>query len=625
MSNRSKSLFRGPNVKHFALVHRSVRDPKLNDPEAGERVLSEVQRGKGKVGRIVVMGTQSTKVDAFWQGRTKDDLEGLLGAENLAEIRANEGEAALYGVYYDDTDYDYMQHMRMVGEKAGPDGEEYGSTLVEAPRKNDAKGKGKERTAASHPVSFRDATVDPDEQEEQTYREYLESSAQEEGLRPDMDPALREILEALEDEAYVEDDTASDLGSSRDGGNFLDALLGGSGKGDLRDRPLEDLFDEDELEEAEHGNDLDPSSTYATQVAKFKRRGGDSDDDFESEDDEFASEAGDTIAELRASSARRPPRKAKADTRSLASGSAFSMSSSSMFRNDGLTTLDDRFDQIEAMYEDDSDEEEDIPEDLEDLSTEQHTQLNNLMDEFLMKYEVLGVKMKPVLGAPDASGAEKLEQLREQFDKMYVLESAKRQEAEERARRKTGVDIDKEDMWVEDREEGKKWDVETVLSTYSNLENHPRMLRLQGSLDGSKKKRRGLQSITSQASSIPPARISLDPKTGFPVVLSAESPANDQGAAEDGDSDATVDADAINGYAKRQTIARAKDETPEQKKARKAEVKADRQARRVEKKGTKETFGQERKRQIKTQQNRLREAADVAKGNQRGIEVMKLS
>ena len=469
MSNRSKSLFRGPNVKHFALVHRSVRDPKLNDPEAGERVLSEVQRGKGKVGRIVVMGTQSTKVDAFWQGRTKDDLEGLLGAENLAEIRANEGEAALYGVYYDDTDYDYMQHMRMVGEKAGPDGEEYGSTLVEAPRKNDAKGKGKERTAASHPVSFRDATVDPDEQEEQTYREYLESSAQEEGLRPDMDPALREILEALEDEAYVEDDTASDLGSSRDGGNFLDALLGGSGKGDLRDRPLEDLFDEDELEEAEHGNDLDPSSTYATQVAKFKRRGGDSDDDFESEDDEFASEAGDTIAELRASSARRPPRKAKADTRSLASGSAFSMSSSSMFRNDGLTTLDDRFDQIEAMYEDDSDEEEDIPEDLEDLSTEQHTQLNNLMDEFLMKYEVLGGKMKPVLGAPDASGAEKLEQLREQFDKMYVLESAKRQEAEERARRKTGVDIDKEDMWVEDREEGKKWDVETVLSTYSNL------------------------------------------------------------------------------------------------------------------------------------------------------------
>ena len=513
--------------------------------------------------------------------------------------------------------------MRVVGEKQDPDGEEYGSTLVEAPRKNDAKGKGKERSAAAHPVAFRDATVDADEQEEQTYREYLESTVQEEGLRPDMDPALREILEALDDDAYVEDDTASDLGSSREGGNFLDSLLGGSGKGEWRDKPLDELFDEDELEEAEHGDDEDPSSTYATQVAKFKRKGGDSDDDFEDEEDEFASEAGDTIAELRASSARRSPR--KADTRSLASGSAFSMSSSSMFRNDGLRTLDDRFDQIEAMYEDDSDEDDDIPEDLDDLSTEQHDQLNNVMDDFLSKYEVLGGKMKPVLAGPEASGAEKLEHLREQFDKLYVLESAKRQEAEERARRKAGVDIDKEDLWVEDREEGKKWDVETVLSTYSNIENHPRMLRLQGSLDGSKKKRKGPQSITSQASSIPPARISLDPKTGFPVVVSANGQANGHDATEDGDSDATIDADELNMYAKRQTVARAKDETPEQKKARKAEVKAERQARRVEKKGTKETFGQERKRQIKTQQNRLREAADVGKGNQRGIGVMKLS
>lgn len=49
-NNRSKSLFRGPNVKHFALVHRSVRDPLSNDPESSDRVLAEVQRGSsGKV------------------------------------------------------------------------------------------------------------------------------------------------------------------------------------------------------------------------------------------------------------------------------------------------------------------------------------------------------------------------------------------------------------------------------------------------------------------------------------------------------------------------------------------------------------------------------------------------
>lgn len=43
MSNRSKSLFRGPGVKHFALVHRSVRDPALNEG-ASERVFAEVDR-----------------------------------------------------------------------------------------------------------------------------------------------------------------------------------------------------------------------------------------------------------------------------------------------------------------------------------------------------------------------------------------------------------------------------------------------------------------------------------------------------------------------------------------------------------------------------------------------------
>ena len=50
MSNRSKSLFKGPNVKHFALVHRSVRDPAANDPESSDGVLKEVSKNKGKVG-----------------------------------------------------------------------------------------------------------------------------------------------------------------------------------------------------------------------------------------------------------------------------------------------------------------------------------------------------------------------------------------------------------------------------------------------------------------------------------------------------------------------------------------------------------------------------------------------
>lgn len=33
-------------------------------------------------------------------------------------MRENEGEAANYGIYYDDTSYDYMQHLREVGEES---------------------------------------------------------------------------------------------------------------------------------------------------------------------------------------------------------------------------------------------------------------------------------------------------------------------------------------------------------------------------------------------------------------------------------------------------------------------------------------------------------------------------
>ena len=53
-------------------------------------------------------------------------------------MRENEGEAAEYGIFFDDTEYDYMQHLRSVGET--PD-----AVLLEAPASKDqGKGKSKE-------------------------------------------------------------------------------------------------------------------------------------------------------------------------------------------------------------------------------------------------------------------------------------------------------------------------------------------------------------------------------------------------------------------------------------------------------------------------------------------------
>jgi protein LTV1 len=141
------------------------------------------------------------------------------------------------------------------------------------------------------------------------------------------------------------------------------------------------------------------------------------------------------------------------------------------------------------------------------------------------------------------------------------------------------------------------------------------MLRIRGSLNGKGPK----AAEDSQA-----ARITIDPKTGFPVVINPV----DSSMAEEGDgteSDSTVDAEEANSGMKRQTITRPKHETPEEKKARKMQVKAEKQSRKQEKKATTEAFGAERKKQMKVKKNHLRDAADVAKGNTRNIKVTSLS
>lgn len=49
MPPKSKSLFRQPGVQHYQLVHRSQRDPLINDPDAGGRVLKELDNPNRKV------------------------------------------------------------------------------------------------------------------------------------------------------------------------------------------------------------------------------------------------------------------------------------------------------------------------------------------------------------------------------------------------------------------------------------------------------------------------------------------------------------------------------------------------------------------------------------------------
>lgn len=292
------SLFRKPGTKHFQLVYRSRRDPLV---DGSERVLKEVGSSQAKRGKDV---------------------------EEEDEDEAGAGDAASYGIYYDDSQYNYMQHLRQTG---GID-----SFLVEAPVSKKGKGKAKrEDDGGAGGFTMRDLPDDalPSHPlDEVSYTDLTSAQGTTMGLQPDMPPSIREVLEALDDEAYAIDD-----GEGTDGEDtFWSNVVEGGEK--------EEWENESDYEDEEGDTVETPAEPegWEARVAQFKAaqkgsREGDSDDG--------ETEGGDTIADLRASNARRPPRKVGKSQ----SGSQFSMTSSAMFRNKGLQTLDEQFDQVSLL------------------------------------------------------------------------------------------------------------------------------------------------------------------------------------------------------------------------------------------------------------------------------------
>ncbi|CDO73162.1 hypothetical protein BN946_scf185007.g217 [Trametes cinnabarina] len=512
------------------VVHRSQRDPLIHDPEASKHVLKPVQRSNLK-------------------GKTRADLEQLISPAELArdKARPNIGEAALYGIYYDDTEYDYMQHLKPVGLKE--DGVD--SIWLEAPAK--AKGKGK----AKDPISLLDLPEDTLASKSELPRNF---EAQENipssiaGFQPDMDPHLRQVLEALEDDAFVEDDLGDD---------FFGELVKDGER--APDEPLEFQFQEEGLQDGEEDaskglEGAEEEDSWEARFARFKQAQNSASRDDASDVDAY-SEGGDTVGTL----PRLPVIGGKRRRKGTSDASGYSMSSSSMWRNEHLTVLDERFDQIQLEYEDsDEDEEEptlDDPDEAPDLITSRED-FESMMDEFLEKYEVISGKMRPVL---PGTATEKLDTIRKALGEAKI-----RDEAEE-------SDTDDDDILrpldVDDKKD--RWDCETILTTYSNLENHPRLIRARNNK--------------------PVPKIRLDPKTGMPSI-EEERPSKTK--TKRPDSSATDEEDESRPV--RVTVARKKGETPEEKKARKQAVKAERHARRMEKKATKESFSKEVKRTVQS-------------------------
>lgn len=245
-----------------------------------------------------------------------------------------------------------------------------------------------------------------------------------------------------------------------------------------------------------------------------------------------------------------------------------------MFRNEGLTMLDERFDEIQKEYDSDEDEEAD---DMSDASGEapelitSREDFDAIMNEFLDNYEILGGKMRPVLAGETA--ADKLDTFRKALGQMHLREHDEDSEEDDIL---MPLDID---------EKKDTWDCETILTTYSNLENHPRLIK------------------SRQDKPVP--KIRLDPKTGLPVVLGKQPASRREDDATSSSGSDTEDGSRV----QRVTVTRPKNESKEDKKARKQAIKVERQVRRADKKATKEQFSVEAKRQNRTLANKEKSKA----------------
>lgn len=341
---------------------------------------------------VAAPNTHKNRGDGGRAGSSKIKSRNELEDEFGDRVRPNEGEAANYGIYYDDSAYDYMQHLREVGSSSG-------ATFIPAKDKDaDKKDKGKGKmkledmlrdmavddgrseadmsvssTASSSAAELFGDDLAPSEfYRRTTYQDQQDVPDAIAGFQPDMDPRLREVLEALEDEAYVEDedDIFNELAKDR---KEVDSQTWEM-MGDFADEE-DDGWATDDTVKADNKTSFEaPSPTGAVSEEGVKlpptegHAGADGDDhgdgDWMAEFSKFKKDAKAQKVQKKAGApsdmqsfvtgassvtgGRQKKRKG-----ALTSTSNYSMTSSALARTDQLSLLDERFEKYEQDYADD--------------------------------------------------------------------------------------------------------------------------------------------------------------------------------------------------------------------------------------------------------------------------------
>ncbi|KAH7386898.1 low-temperature viability protein-like protein ltv1 [Phaeosphaeria sp. MPI-PUGE-AT-0046c] len=464
---------------NYRLVHRAQNDPRIHDEDAPQMVFAETSAANMRDESEPAGSSRASQYSAA-TGRSKIKSRRELESEFQENVRRNEGEAANYGVYYDDTEYDYMQHLRDLGSGGG---EAY---FVEAPSE---KKKGKQKldladalrnasledrqSEAGLSISSNISSVSDVFGEDMAPSEFVRKTTYQDqqnvpdaiaGFQPDMDPRLREVLEALEDDAYVddEDDIFAQLAEDGyevdqrewddsleydDDRNAMDRFLDEEDAGWETDDTIKasspprkptdptSLPAPDEAPTATEEGDL----AYLEEFRKFKN-----DVKGAKPPKPAAPSAMDSSIMTGASALTAGGRKKKRKG-AMTSTSGYSMSSSALHRTEGLTLLDQRFDKIEEEYADDGFG--DFPDDASMVSgmskmsglskasawstnseaPQLRSDFDSIMDDFLGTHHVAGKRR--VKKGKHMTGLEQLDEVRQGLGQARVSSRHKTQAA----------------------------------------------------------------------------------------------------------------------------------------------------------------------------------------------------
>jgi len=421
----------------------------------------------------------------------------------LHQISKRKEEERKFGVFYDD-DYNYLQHLkdRTVVEHDWSEADRF---ILE---RKDVKSQSEDSASTSTARKTRVGNISlPSDvfASEEVEEVGLLNKAAPRGLDLSLDP---DIVAAMDDDFDYEDPD-NELED-----DFIMKAMGEGGK--------------EEAGESDDEDDVDDEGSYEDWDTDSDRMGGRSDDE------EF-----DEVPELQ------PFDEEETKTKFT----NYSMSSSVIRRNQGLSLLDDKFERFMDQYGE-----------LEEGALDGEEIEGTLDDE--------GLRMQELLKESEHERRTRRQNI---------------QKEKEAARRLVTLQENEEcdefvPVEVEVRDPEAKWDCESILSTYSNKYNHPKLI--------SERKPRDI--------------IELSSKTGIPKDTLGRGLTAAALRQLDRENDADME-DDMQSVASRvsQLSVRHKHETPEEKKLRKQAVKEFRRERRIERKANTAAFKDEQKRQEK--------------------------